>query len=657
MSGFRDLPIALKLNIVIVGAITGVMLVSGVFLGGWLKARLEEKSLSELQRVNQQVVDMVDAYSQVLERSAQMLGTQFADPLPRDISNDQPQANQAVESFTRSTGAVATIFARQGDSFVRIATTVRNDKGERVVGTSLATTHPAFPLVTAGKTYTGPASLFGQEYMTYYAPLLDASGQVQAIAFIGINFTEGLEALKKRVLGIKVGETGYVFALDAKKVPGRAVIHPTSEGKDLIDLADSSGHKFIKKMIDQKQGVVRYAWADPQSANDEARDKIAVLNHFAKWDWVIGSGSYVDEFTRDTRNILIGQAVAALIMIVALFVAVVFSTRLWVSRPLNQALTLSQRVAEGDLTVAVAASSNDEVGQLLQSTDRMCKQLRGIITEVNAGIMTLANGAGNLVATSNQVADTSGKQSAAASSMAAAVEQMSTSIDMVAHHAQQAREMAETSGRTSEAGAAVINAAITEMTRIADTVRSASQAVAQLGEQSQQIANIVHVISEIADQTNLLALNAAIEAARAGEHGRGFAVVADEVRKLAERTTQSTHEIESMVTQIQSGASTAVGSMDVGVQQVEAGASLASEAGESINQIRTSAAKVDLAVISISEALGEQTSASQHIARNVEQIALQAEGNHAQALSTSSAAIDLENLSASLRQSISRFRI
>ena len=216
--------------------------------------------------------------------------------------------------------------------------------------------------------------------------------------------------------------------------------------------------------------------------------------------------------------------------------------------------------------------------------------------------------------------------------------------------------MAETSGRISQSGASVIGSAIQEMGNIAGTVRASSEAVAQLGNQSQQIASIVNVIREIADQTNLLALNAAIEAARAGEQGRGFAVVADEVRKLAERTTQSTLEIAGMVGQIQAGANNAVSSMDVGVSQVEAGVNLASQAGDSIAQIKDGAGRVDAAVISISDALREQTAASQDIARNVEQIACQAENNHNQALATSTAAAELENLARQLRQSIARFK-
>ena len=653
---FNDLSIALKLNIVLVSAIVTVLIITGAVLGSWLSNKLEERSLAELERTNRQVVDMVDAYAVVLEESAGKIGAQLAASLPRSVQSDFHAGQTNLDAFTQATGAVATLLQRQGDDFVRVVTTLKNDKGESTAGTPLGSTHPGRTALVTGSTYTGPVNLFGRDYMTHYIPLKDASGQINGAVFVGLNFTDGLAALKKRVLGIKVGDTGYVFALDAKKEPGKALIHPAAEGKILIEAKDSSGRLFVKDMIEMKNGVVRYPWMNEKLGDKSPREKITVVSYFEKWGWVIGSGSYLDEFTRDARTILIELAVAGVVMVIAMVIAVYVSTRHWVSAPLGEALQVSRAVANGDLTVNVSAKADDEVGQLMQATGNMCQQLREMIGDVNAGIVSLASGAGQLSAASRDVADSSGKQSDAAASMAAAVEEMTASIDTVSRHAQDAREMAETSGRISDSGSAVIGSAIHEMTCIAATVRNSSGAVAKLGQQSQQIASIVNVIREIADQTNLLALNAAIEAARAGEQGRGFAVVADEVRKLAERTTQSTHEIAGMVNQIQTGAGTAVSSMEVGVNQVEAGVKLASQAGESIHEIKSGAAKVDQAVISISEALREQTAASQDIAHNVEQIALQAENNHSQALSTSSAAADLEKLAGRLKQSIARFR-
>jgi methyl-accepting chemotaxis protein len=676
-SRFGDLPIAGKLNLILIAAIAVILGLAGIFLSQWLGQKIEERSLADLKRTNQQVVDMIDAYASVLERSAEMLGAQFTASLPKRLFRDDVHMVQTgsasfpalrggeqtlnnnfapLDAFTATTRAVATVFVRHGGDFFRVATSLKKENGERAVGTPLDSKHPAYALAMAGTPYTGRATLFGREYMTHYIPLKDDSGQVIGISFIGIDFTESLGALKKKILSIKVGETGYAFALDAVKEPGKAVVHPAAEGKNLFAAKDSNGRPFVKEMLEMKQGVIRYPWMNAEKGDTSPREKVTVVDPFDKWGWVVGTGSYIDEFTRDVRGVQIRFAITGLLVVIVLVVVIYFSTRYWLGQPLGEALAVTRRVAEGDLTVSVPAGSRDEVGQLLGATGQMCAQLRDMIGEVNAGIGTLANGVGKMAASSQQVASSSGAQSDAAAAMASAVEEMTVSIDRVSELSQEARAMAESSGEISGSGATVIGSAIQEMGSIAATVRDSSSAVANLGEQSQQIASIVNVIREIADQTNLLALNAAIEAARAGEQGRGFAVVADEVRKLAERTRQSTQEIATMVDRIQSGAQNAVDSMTVGVNQVEQGVELANKAGDSIAEIKTGAVRVGEAVVGISDALREQTVANQEIARNVEQIAQQAEQNHTQALQTSAAATDLQSLAERLRQSIARFR-
>ncbi|MCK9386893.1 MAG: methyl-accepting chemotaxis protein [Sulfuritalea sp.] len=676
-ASFGDLPIAGKLNVVLIAAIAVVLGVAGILLSYWLGQKLEERSLADLQRTNRQVVDMIDAYSSVLERSAEMLGANFAATLPKRLALDSghalPTASGSfpalrggdttlnnnlgiVDAFTASSGAVATVFVRHGDDLFRVTTSLKKENGERALGTPLGSKHPAYAKLMAGSPYTGRATLFGRDYMTRYIPLKDEAGQLVGVSFIGIDFTDGMAALKKKVLALKVGETGYVFALDAVKEPGKVMIHPVAEGKNLFDAKDSGGRFFIREMLEKKSGVIRYDWTNPELGETTARQKVTAIDYFDKWGWVVGTGSYLAEFTRDVRGVQIQFAIAAVLMSVVLVAVVFFSTRHWVSGPLGEALAATRSVAGGDLSVSIRTRNRDEVGQLLHATNEMCAHLRSMIGEVNVGIGKLAGDAQKLASSSQQVANGSGEQSAAAAAMAAAVEEMTASIDTVSQHAQDTKKMAESSGTISDNGVAVINAAIQGMDSIAVTVRESSTAVAQLGDQSQKITSIVNVIREIADQTNLLALNAAIEAARAGEQGRGFAVVADEVRKLAERTTQSTQEIAGMVGQIQAGAQNAVDSMNVGVHQVEEGVGLANKAGGSIAEIKTGAGHVGDAVIGISDALREQTVASQDISRNVERIAQQAEMNHNQANETSVAAADMEQLAERLRQSIARFR-
>jgi methyl-accepting chemotaxis protein len=285
------------------------------------------------------------------------------------------------------------------------------------------------------------------------------------------------------------------------------------------------------------------------------------------------------------------------------------------------------------------------------------EKLKVMIGEVISSADQVAHTASQLSASSKQVADGSQHQSEATSAMASAVEEMTVSIDQVSDNAQKARDASLLSGDMSAQGGEVIQDAVLEMGKIEESVKGFFNIIQSLEQKSNEISAIVNVIKEIADQTNLLALNAAIEAARAGEQGRGFAVVADEVRKLAERTGKSTQEIAAMIEKIQSGTREAASSIENGVTRVSSGVALANKAGESITQIKHEAAQVVQVVSDISDALKEQSMASNDIAKNVERIAQMTEENNAAVLQSAAAANHLEQLATALHSSISHFKI
>ena len=280
------------------------------------------------------------------------------------------------------------------------------------------------------------------------------------------------------------------------------------------------------------------------------------------------------------------------------------------TRALSQATKVVNKLSDGDLTVKIEVNSNDEVGMLLVAMQNMVGKLKAMITEVSTSADQVASTATQLSASSSQVASGSQQQSESASSMASAIEEMTVSIDQVSENAQKARDASRHSGEMSAQGTEVIQNAAAEMAKIEGSVQQFSQIIESLERQSGEISAIVNVIKEIADQTNLLALNAAIEAARAGEQGRGFAVVADEVRKLAERTGISTQEIATMIGKIQSGTRSAVASIESGVAQVSSGVALANQAGQSITGINAEAALVAQVIEDISDSLREQSIAN-----------------------------------------------
>ncbi|GIK26004.1 MAG: chemotaxis transducer [Betaproteobacteria bacterium] len=318
--------------------------------------------------------------------------------------------------------------------------------------------------------------------------------------------------------------------------------------------------------------------------------------------------------------------------------------------------TMLEIADQGDLTRRAGTDGNDEVAQTATGFNTLVASLQRAVNNVRDSAEQLTTAATHLVTNSDEVARASAEQSDTASGMAASVEQMTVSITHISDGAKDANAISQKAGDDARQGGEVIGQAAGEMEQLALTVNKAAQTIEQLGVQSDQISAIVQVIKDVADQTNLLALNAAIEAARAGEQGRGFAVVADEVRKLAERTGSSAGEITRMVEAIQQNARQAVAEMETSVERVNEGARLSQEAGQSVTQIKEGAAHVVAVVNDISSALVEQSSAATDIAQRVERIAQMSEKNSTAATEAADEAHKVEDLAVGLRNSVSRFR-
>ena len=317
----------------------------------------------------------------------------------------------------------------------------------------------------------------------------------------------------------------------------------------------------------------------------------------------------------------------------------------------------AELLGSGDLTGRVRCGSRDELEDVAQHFNHMAEQVQNLLRKVQNTSVRLSTAAQSVSSSANEVLSSSQSQSTAASSMAAAVQQMTAGISQIAEHAQAAQNVSQESGQLSAEGGRIVQSTVTEMEQIANSVNQSAQIIEALGKHSESISAIVNVIKDIADQTNLLALNAAIEAARAGEQGRGFAVVADEVRKLAERTTNSTREISDMIGAIQQGTTDAVVSMKSGVTRVAQGVALSKSAGEAIGRISEGAGRVQGDVADISTALREQSAASGEIARNVEQIAQMADQNSLSVNATASTASDLEQLARELQAEVQHFKV
>jgi len=291
-----------------------------------------------------------------------------------------------------------------------------------------------------------------------------------------------------------------------------------------------------------------------------------------------------------------------------------------ITRPLRDAVSMTTAIGAGDLTVDIRVSSGDETGQLMAALKKMTENLRSIISKVADTSNQVASASNQLHSTSEQIATGAEEVASQAGTVATAGEEMSATSSDIAQNCQMAAEGAQRASQTAQNGAEVVEKTVTVMGQIAIKVQETAKTVESLGARSDQIGAIIGTIEDIADQTNLLALNAAIEAARAGEQGRGFAVVADEVRALAERTTRATREIGEMIKAIQAETKGAVVAMEQGVQQVQSGTAEAAKSGTALQEILEQINDVAMQVHQVATAAEEQTATTSEISSNMMQI-------------------------------------
>ncbi|MEH6437439.1 methyl-accepting chemotaxis protein [Massilia sp. DD77] len=611
---------------------------------------LEQRASQSVANELKGVTSTVELFNKTLSGQAVALGQIFRASLPGTLELDTESTMNigeqtvprlkldgnplnldfsAPDAFTEQTGGNATIFALNGEDFVRVSTSVKKENGARAVGTNLDRASPAYAALRAGRNYVGLVTLFGKPTITEYAPARDASGKVVGALYVGIDISRDLDMLKARIRSIKVGDTGYFYVLNAApgKHYGELVVHPAKEGQNILESRAADGRAFIKEMLEKKNGNIVYDWQNPGETS--ARQKFVAYAHVPDWNWVIGGGTYRDEITAaagDLRNRFI---VLGLVSLAILSGVLHYVIRRTVSRPLTQVQDVARRIAEGDLTAQAVVTRRDEIGSLTGAINAIGGRLSSVVGGVREGAEQIANASQEISAGNLDLCSRTEQQAASLATTASSMDDLTGTVRQNAEHAHQANELARKASSIAQKGGATVAQVVERMESITHA--------------SRKISDITGVIDGIAFQTNILALNAAVEAARAGEQGRGFAVVANEVRNLAQRCAAAAKEIKGLI--------------DASNGEVDAGSRLVAEAGVTMQDVLASVARVTDIMADISAAGQEQTRGIEDVNRSVGEMDAATQQNAALVEQASAAAQAMHQQADALARSVRQFRL
>ncbi|SDX53900.1 methyl-accepting chemotaxis protein [Pseudomonas syringae] len=543
-----------------------------------------------------------------------------------------------VDEFRSLTAGVATIFVRSGDDLIRISTSLSKQDGTRAIGTVLDRKGAAYERLMAGQSYVGKAVLFDRYYMTQYSPVRDSSGKIIAALFVGFDYTDAQKTQFDNLKNFRIGSTGSLALLDEKGswlVPPAGVKSQEGAAKAVADLAS-------------KPGKAQF-WSEGDD------DYYSVGQPFAGGPWTVIASMPRDEISEVTWNVGTQLAIGSLLAMIIAVVSAIWLLRSKL-RPLSELVRQADALGAGDLSVRLNVTSNDEIGQLSGSFNKMSEALSSMVSHIRTAAQEVSSRAHALSGLSGGAYEGMEQQSGEITSMAGAVEEFSATSMNIADNMGNTERLAQENAQQTRIGRTSMEEASSSLQQIATSLTSTAKVIDTLGQRSQEIGSIVGVITSIADQTNLLALNAAIEAARAGEQGRGFAVVADEVRSLASRTREATDEISGMIASIQQETGNAISTMQQGNTLMQEGLSLNAKVASALAQIDEQSRSAGHQFAAITTATQEQSSTATMLSSNLQSIAM-ANSEQRQVMSNLAiTAQELNGLATELRNEVDRFR-
>ncbi len=521
------------------------------------------------------------------------------------INSDFNIQTPLVDEVKELVGGTCTVFQRmENNDMLRIATNVENLDKSRAIGTFIPAVNPdgeenpVVSTVLQGKTYYGRAYVVNTWYITAYEPIIDKKEEVVGILYVGIK-QEAVKSLRKAIYNMSVGKNGYVYVLGGKgSHRGHYIISKDGirDGEDILNSVDSDGRYFIKAIINkaltlkgEEVGFMTYPWKN--LGEKKTRNKIAAIQYFQPWDWVIGVGMYADDFydvKRETEAALNSQFIFAflggvLVLIVAVFLAVLLGNK--ITKPISEIINIAKEIAKGNLYKAKEAIAlilkddelcedniqGDETQHLLFATHGMTQNLNSLIGQVQKSGIQVTTSTTQIAASARQLEATISEQAASTREVLSTSENISSTSKDLVKTMNDVNEVAGDTTTLADKGKKDLVLMESAIMQLMDATTSISSKLSIIKEKTNNIDSVIVTINKVADQTNLLSLNAAIEAEKAGEYGIGFSVVAREIRRLADQTAVSTLDIENMVKEMQTAVTSGVMEMEKFSSEVKQG--------------------------------------------------------------------------------------
>lgn len=606
-------------------------------------------------------------------------------------NTDLKVKSPVVDIVTEFTRGYCTVFQRMNEEgdMLRVATTVPTTDGQRAIGTFIARRNangdetPVLASVLKGETYVGRARVLNQWHAAAYEPIWDSPAKKRVIGmlYVGFNLDDVNRELREMILSVIVGKSGYVYVLGGKgEQRGRYIISKggLDDGADLWGKKDPDGNYFIQsivaKAMETTNGAVvyeRYLW---QNKGESApRMKVAAATYFPAWDWVIVAGMYEDDYhgvlvqldTAVDRLLLVGPLGGVLVMALAMLLALVIGGA--IAKPVNKIIGVAKIIAEGNLAEAgqviesmksaMQKKAQDEPSQLFAAVSMMTQRLVALIGQVQRSSVQLVSTATEIAAASRQEEAAVTEFGASTMEVTASVKEISATSQELVKTMQDVKTVAADTEGLVDTGRTGLAGMEASMRQLAEATATISSRLAVINEKANAINNMVTTITKVSDQTNLLSLNAAIEAEKAGEYGLGFSVVAREIRRLADQTAVASLEIEQTVREMQSSVTAGVMEMDKFTGEVSQGVQAVNRIGDQMGRIIEQVKVLTPRFETVSEGMQAQSSGARQISDAMIQLNEGARKTTESLRQFKSATEQLKDAARGLQQETARFKV